>query len=98
MNNERLMKILLSPLISEKGTSENEAARHYIFKVLPDARKREIGRAVEKMFEVQVESVRVLNVKGKRKRVGTMAGRRKNWRKAYVRLKQGYDIEIAGGA
>jgi len=98
MNDERLMKILLSPLISEKGTSEDEAARQYIFKVLPDASKREVGRAVEKMFDVQVANVRVLNVKGKRKRVGAMAGKRKDWRKAYVRLKKGYDIEIGGGA
>jgi len=98
MNDERLMKILLSPLISEKGSSEAATARQYIFKVLPDADRREIARAVEKMFDVQVENVRVLNVKGKRKRVGAMAGKRKDWRKAYVRLKKGYDIEIASGA
>jgi large subunit ribosomal protein L23 len=95
VNDERLMKILLSPLISEKSTQKAGVARHYIFKVLRDADKREVGRAVEKMFGVQVENVRVLNVKGKRKRVGAMAGKRKDWRKAYVRLKEGYDIEIA---
>ena len=98
MNDERLMKILLSPVVSEKSATVADANRQYTFKVLPDANKQEIGRAVEKMFDVKVENVRVVNVKGKQKRFGAMSGKRKDWRKAYVRLKEGHDIDFAGGA
>jgi large subunit ribosomal protein L23 len=95
MKDERLMNILLSPVISEKSASGSDVSRHYAFKVLPDADKQEIGLAVEKMFDVRVESVRVLNVKGKRKRFGSKGlGKRKDWRKAYVRLQTGYEIEF----
>jgi large subunit ribosomal protein L23 len=95
MNAERLMSILLSPVISEKSASGSDTSRQYAFKVLPDADKQEIGLAIEKMFDVRVEGVRVLNVKGKRKRFGSKGlGKRKDWRKAYVRLKAGYEIEL----
>jgi large subunit ribosomal protein L23 len=66
--------------------------------VTADATKPEIGRAVELLFDVQVEDVRVLNVKGKHKRFGARSGRRPDWRKAYVRLKPGQDIDFGGGA
>jgi large subunit ribosomal protein L23 len=66
--------------------------------VSTDATKREIGRAVEFLFDVQVDSVQVLNVKGKGKRFGARTGRRPDWRKAYVRLKPGQDIDFGGGA
>ena len=98
MNNERLMKILLSPVVSEKSAIVADANRQFTFKVAPDATKREISRAVEKMFEVEVVNVRVVNIKGKKKRFGAMQGKRKDWRKAYVRLKEGDDIDFTGGA
>jgi large subunit ribosomal protein L23 len=98
MNEERLMQVLLSPLVSEKSAMAADANRQFTFKVVPDATKREIGKAVEKLFEVEVESVKVVNIKGKKKRFGSMMGKRKDTRKAYVRLKEGHDIDFAGGA
>ena len=98
MNRERLMKVLLSPIISEKAAMAADASSQYAFRVAPDATKREIGRAVEMLFEVEVDRVQVLNVKGKTKRFGQRMGKRKDWRKAYVRLKPGHDIDLGGGA
>jgi large subunit ribosomal protein L23 len=96
MNDERLMNIILSPVFSEKsGIQGDNEVNQYAFKVLPGAKKLEIGLAVEKMFSVRVTDVRVLNVKGKVKRSGSRGlGKRKDWRKAYVRLKEGHEIEI----
>ncbi|MEA3275813.1 MAG: 50S ribosomal protein L23 [Pseudomonadota bacterium] len=98
MNRERLMKVLLSPLISEKTALAADANSQYTFRVDPSATKREIGRAVEALFEVEVDRVQVVNVKGKSKRFGQRLGKRKDWRKAYVRLKPGHDIDFGGGA
>ena len=84
MNKERLMMVLLSPVVSEKAAMAAEA-QQYAFRVATDATKREIGRAVELLFEVEVAGVQVVNVKGKQKRFGKMLGRRQDWRKAYVR-------------
>jgi large subunit ribosomal protein L23 len=98
MNNERLMKVLLGPVVSEKTTMAAEMAGQYAFRVVSDATKREIGRAVELLFEVEVAGVQVVNVKGKQKRFGKMLGRRQDWRKAYVRLKPGHNIDFGGGA
>ncbi|MGD8908789.1 MAG: 50S ribosomal protein L23 [Chromatiales bacterium] len=98
MNNERLMKVLLSPVVSEKSTIVADANNQYTFKVATDASKREIAKAVEKLFEVQVENVKVVNVKGKQKRFGMIRGKRSDWKKAYVRLKAGSEIEFAAGA
>ncbi|ESQ15296.1 MAG: hypothetical protein N838_09135 [Thiohalocapsa sp. PB-PSB1] len=92
------MKVLLGPLISEKSTRASDENLQFVFRVMPDANKPEIGRAVELMFDVEVDCVQVLNVKGKSKRFGARQGRRPNWRKAYVRLKPGYDIDFGGGA
>ena len=75
MNDERLMKVLVAPHVSEKSTRLNEAANQVVFKVLPDARKLEIKHAVEKLFSVEVVEVQVTNVKGKRKGAGPRAGR-----------------------
>ena len=97
MNDERLMRVLVAPHVSEKSTRLNETANQVVFKVLPDARKLEIKHAVEKLFSVEVEEVQVTNVKGKRKGSGPKAGRRSDWKKAYVRLKQGHDIDFVGG-
>ena len=97
MNQERLFKVLLSPIVSEKSTLAADNNRQYTFRVVTDASKQEIAAAVEKLFGVEVERVQVLNVKGKRKRFGTRKGVRQDWRKAYVRLKEGQDIEFAVG-
>jgi large subunit ribosomal protein L23 len=96
MNDQRLLKIIVAPLVSEKSAMAADSARQFTFKVVPDATKREIGAAVEKMFDVKVDQVRVINVKGKRKRFGQLQGTRKDWRKAIVRLQEGHDIDFAG--
>jgi len=98
MNRERLMKVLLSPIVSEKAAVAAETSGQYAFRVAPDATKREIGRAVEAMFDVKVDRVQVLNVKGKNKRFGRRLGKRNDWRKAYVRLMPGNEIDFGGGA
>ncbi|MCU7881868.1 MAG: 50S ribosomal protein L23 [Candidatus Thiodiazotropha sp. (ex Lucinoma aequizonata)] len=97
MNNERLMKVLLSPVVSEKSSIIADANRQYTFRVTTDATKREIAKAVEKLFEVEVEQVQVVNCKGKQKRFGQVNGKRSDWKKAYVRLKPGSDIDFAAG-
>lgn len=98
MNNERLMKVLLGPVVSEKSSIVADANGQYTFRVTTDATKREIAKAVEKLFEVQVENVKVINVKGKSKRFGQIQGKRADWKKAYVRLKAGSEIDFATGA
>jgi large subunit ribosomal protein L23 len=95
MNQERLMTVLLSPLISEKSANLADSARQVAFRVRTDASKTEIAKAVETLFEVEVDKVRVMNVKGKAKRFGAIQGRRKSWKKAYVKLKEGHDISFA---
>jgi large subunit ribosomal protein L23 len=96
MNKERLMETLRSPVISEKSTLAADANRQFVFEVSPDSTKPEIRKAVEMMFDVEVDSVRVVNVKGKAKRSGYKIGRRKSIRKAYVRLAPGNDIDFGG--
>ncbi len=98
MNQERLLKVLLSPVISEKASQAAEANGQYAFRVVPDANKQEVGKAVESLFGVQVEQVQILNVKGKKKRFGQRFGQRKDWRKAYVRLAAGQTIDFGGNA
>jgi large subunit ribosomal protein L23 len=98
MNKERLMQVLLSPVVSEKSAMMADASNQVCFKVLADANKTEIKQAVELLFEVDVEDVRVLNQKGKSKRFGQIMGKRNDTRKAYVRIKDGQDIDFAGGA
>jgi len=97
MNKERLMKVLLAPVVSEKSAVAGEAGQ-VVFKVATDATKPEIKRAVETMFDVNVEQVRVVKVKGKNKRFGALQGRRSDWKKAYVRLQEGQDIDFSTGA
>ena len=92
---ERLMKVLLAPQISEKATYVAEKNEQVIFRVAPDATKPEIKAAVEMMFKVNVDSVQVANVKGKVKRAGRFVGRRNNWKKAYVCLAAGQEINFA---
>jgi len=96
-NQERLLMVLLAPVVSEKTTFIGEKANQYVFRVAPDATKPEIKAAVELLFsskdkKIQVTGVRVANVRGKHKRFGRMPGRRSNWKKAYVSLAAGQDI------
>ena len=95
---ERLMKVLLAPVISEKATFVAEKNEQIVFLVTQDATKPEIKAAVELMFKVEVESVQVVNVKGKVKRFGRFTGRRDNVRKAYVSLKEGQELNFSGEA
>lgn len=92
---ERMFQVLLRPLISEKTTATAEKHRQIAFQVLPNAGKTEIKRAVEALFEVKVQSVQVANMRGKVKR-GRTPGKRSNWKKAYVRLQEGHDIDFVG--
>ena len=99
MNQERLMQVLLAPKISEKATWVADKNEQVIFRVASDATKPEIKAAVELLFKVQVESVQVSVVKGKQKRFGRSMGRRKGWKKAFVSLKPGQEINfVEGGA
>src|SRR5574343_1813034 len=97
MNQDRLMQVLLAPQISEKATYIAEKNEQVVFRVASDATKPEIKAAVELLFKVQVESVQVANVKGKVKRFKGMVGQRKGWKKAYVSLKPGQEINFVEG-
>ena len=96
MSQERILQVLVAPHISEKSTLAADANGQHVFKVLPGATKSEIKQAVEQLFEVKVAQVRVMNVKGKTKRFGQRNGKRSDWRKAYVKLAEGQDIDFAG--
>ena len=96
MNQERLMNILISPHVSEKATNAAESANQIVFRVANTATKKEIKGAIEMLFEVNVENVQVANVKGKTKRTQNGVGRRNNWKKAYIRLQEGQDINFIG--
>ena len=96
-NQERLYQVILAPIVSEKGTFVADKFEQVAFRVASAATKPEIKAAVELLFKVQVDSVQVLNVKGKQKRFGRFNGRRKDWKKAYVCLKPGQQIEFASG-
>ncbi len=97
-NQERLMQVLLAPLISEKATMLAEKANQVVFVVSPDATKPEIKAAVEMLFKVSVIAVQVANAKGKKKRFGKSMGRRSDVRKAFVCLMPGQEINFAEGA
>jgi len=98
MNQERIYQVLLGPHISEKATIVAEKHRQFVFRVRPDANKLEIKKAVEKLFNVQVESVNTTVLKGKSKRFGRSLGRRSDIKKAYVALKEGFDLDFSGAA
>ena len=95
INKSNLAAVLQAPVISEKSTVAAEANRQFVFKVKKQASKLQVKNAVEMMFEVEVDSVRVLNVKGKQKRFGRTMGKRSDWKKAYVKLKEGHDIDFS---
>jgi len=96
MNQERMHQILLSPHVSEKGALLADEQNQHVFKVLSTATKSEVKQAVEGMFKVKVEKVRILNIKGKAKRFGGRIGKRSDLRKAYVTLMPDNDIDFAG--
>ena len=91
-------EIIKAPLISEKGTLLTESANQVLFKVKPDANKIEVKRAVETLFKVKVEQVRIARYLGKVRRIGRSMGRRSDWKKAYVTLREGDKIDFFGGA
>jgi large subunit ribosomal protein L23 len=96
MKDERLMLVLVGPHVSEKAARLADSARQVVFKVRRDATKTEIRAAVEKMFSVKVEGVTVARMHGKLKRFGQSIGHRQDWKKAYVTLAEGHDIDFAG--
>jgi large subunit ribosomal protein L23 len=92
---ERLMNVVLAPVVSEKSTLVADKNRQYVFRVADSATKPEVKAAIELLFKTKVQSVTVSNVKGKAKRFGRFMGRRRNWKKAYVRLAAGQEINFA---
>ncbi|MGB9430479.1 MAG: 50S ribosomal protein L23 [Gammaproteobacteria bacterium] len=96
MKQEKLMHVLLGPHVSEKATQVSEAHNQVVFRVRRGADKDLVRRAVEKLFEVKVEDVQIVNVRGKHKRFGQRAGVRSDWKKAYVRLAPGNSINFMG--
>jgi large subunit ribosomal protein L23 len=94
---ERLMQVLVAPHVSEKGTTVADQHNQVVFRVRPDATKTEIKQAVETLFKVKVTQVRTLNVRGKNKRFGQTLGRRADWKKAYITLAAGQEINFAAG-
>ena len=94
MKAERLMQVILAPVVTEKATMLAEKSNQVAFRVVADATKPEIKAAIELLFKVEVDSVQVLNRKGKEKRFGRFMGRRRNERKAYVSLKDGQELDF----
>lgn len=94
-NEERLLNVLMAPQISEKATFVAEKSEQVIFRVASNATKPEVKAAVEMLFKVTVDSVQISNVKGKQKRFGKFSGRRSDWKKAYVCLAPGQEINFA---
>lgn len=97
MKEERLLQVILAPVISEKATMLADKREQVIFRVATTATKPEIKAAVELLFKVQVKDVQVANVKGKNKRFGRFMGKRTDWKKAYVCLKPGQELNFAAG-
>jgi large subunit ribosomal protein L23 len=97
MKEERLLQVILAPVISEKATMLADKREQVIFRVATSATKPEIKAAVELLFKVQVDGVQVANVKGKNKRFGRFMGKRSDWKKAYVCLKPGQELNFAAG-
>ncbi len=95
MSTERLYSVLVAPRVTEKTVSASEKANQYVFKVAKNATKNEIKQAIEALFEVKVEQVRTLNVKGKQKNFARRSGKRSDWKKAYVSLAEGFSLDAA---
>lgn len=97
MNQERIYQVLLGPHVSEKSTIIADDGNQVVFRVARDANKAEVKAAVEQLFEVKVRGVRVTTMKGKRKGLGRIRGRRSDWKKAYVSLEAGQELDFLGG-
>lgn len=95
MISSQQVDVLVAPIISEKSTIAADKEQRYVFKIKKQATKHQVKNAVESLFNVEVDSVHVLNVKGKKKRFGKTLGQRSDWKKAYVKLKPGHDINFA---
>jgi large subunit ribosomal protein L23 len=98
MSNERLINVIRAPHVSEKSSRLQEVANQFVFEVASDATKADVKAAVETMFKVKVDAVRVVNVKGKRKAFRGRTGKRGTWRKAYVSLGEGQTIDLVAKA
>ena len=96
MNAERIHQIILAPVVSEKSTRVAEKQNQAVFKVALDAEKPEIKQAIETLFKVTVTGVQTLVVKGKSKRFGRFEGKRSDWKKAYISLAEGQEIDFLG--
>ena len=94
-NPAQLMNVVLAPVVSEKSTFVADKNRQYVFRVADRATKPQIKAAIELMFKTKVDGVTVLNVRGKERRFGRFTGRRRHWKKAYVRLAAGQEINFA---
>ena len=97
MNQERMLQVLVEPKLSEKGTRLADRHRQYMFRVLTDATKPEIKAAVEQLFKVEVEAVTTSMVHSRVRRFRGRAGARQGWKKAFVKLKPGFEINFVGG-
>ena len=95
MNEQKVFQIIRAPHISEKAAIVGDASNQHVFKVSTDAKKAEIKVAIEQLFNVKVSKVRIATVKGKSKRQGVRLGKRSDWKKAYVSLEQGHEIDLA---
>ncbi len=95
MNEQRVFQVIRAPHISEKAAIVGDASNQHVFKVASDAKKEEIKAAIEQLFKVKVSKVRTTNVKGKSKRQGVRLGNRSDWKKAYVSLESGHEIDLA---
>jgi len=96
LSKEKLMNVLIAPHVSEKAARVSETGNQFVFRVRGDATRTHVKQAVEFMFEVKVDSVQVLNQRGKERRFGAIRGRRPGFKKAYVRLAAGQTIDLAG--
>lgn len=96
MNRERLTEILLSPVVTEKSSNARMTDNQVVFRVRRDATKPEIRQAVESLLKAKVESVKTLNVNGKAKGLRGRKGKRPDWKKAYVSLQPGQDVDLPG--
>lgn len=96
MNDQRLYQVILAPHVSEKTAIAAEMEGRHTFRIANNASKLEVRKAVEKLFEVDVKSVQIVNVRGKTKRFGSAEGKRSDWKKAIVRLAEGQDIDFMG--
>ena len=98
ITDEKIFSVLRAPRVSEKTARLQEVSNQYVFEVSTTATKADVKAAVEKLFDVKVEAVNVLNVKGKNKSFRNRTGRRGDWRKAYVRLADGQSIDVTAKA